>query len=85
MQREYDRYANLNFTQTSSDGNGVFQFIPWCAFDSRINYDGDLANDVQGVLNGDQPQYLAGLQQDQRSIRMRACAFRSSAPPRTTP
>lgn len=66
VQREYDRYASLNFTRTSKDGNGIFQCIPWVR-SSRVAYEGDLANDVQGVLNGDTPQYLAGLQQDQRS------------------
>jgi outer membrane receptor protein involved in Fe transport len=48
VQREYDRFANLNFTQTSRDGNGIFQIIPWWR-STRINYDGDLANDVLGV------------------------------------
>ncbi|HEY3674959.1 MAG TPA: TonB-dependent receptor [Candidatus Tumulicola sp.] len=48
VQREYDRFSNLNFTQTSKDGNGVFQVIPWWR-STRINYDGDLAQDVLGV------------------------------------
>jgi outer membrane receptor protein involved in Fe transport len=48
VQREYDRFSNLNFTQTSQDGNGVFQVIPWWR-STRINYDGDLAQDVLGV------------------------------------
>ena len=47
MQREYDRFSNLNFTQTSRDGNGVFQIMPWWR-STRINYDGDLPNDVLG-------------------------------------
>jgi outer membrane receptor protein involved in Fe transport len=46
-QLEYDRFANLNFTQTSKDGNGVFQLIPWYR-STRVDYDGDLAADVQG-------------------------------------
>jgi outer membrane receptor protein involved in Fe transport len=46
-QLEYDRFANLNFTQTSRDGNGVFQLIPWYR-STLVNYDGDLAADVQG-------------------------------------
>jgi outer membrane receptor for ferrienterochelin and colicin len=45
VQREYDRYANLNFTAVSRDGDGVFQIIPWYR-STRIAYDGDLANDV---------------------------------------
>ncbi len=63
VQREYDRYANLNFTATSKDGNGVFQIIPWVRY-ARVAYDGDLGNDVQATLLG---QYLAGLRQDQRA------------------
>jgi outer membrane receptor protein involved in Fe transport len=47
-QLEYDRFANLNFTQVSKDGNGVFQLIPWFR-STRVNYDGDLAADVQGM------------------------------------
>ena len=47
VQREYDRFSNLNFTQTSRDGNGVFQVIPWWR-STRINYDGDLPMDVLG-------------------------------------
>ncbi len=46
-QLEYDRFANLNFTQTSKDGNGVFQLIPWYR-STRVDYDGDLAADVLG-------------------------------------
>lgn len=47
-QLEYDRFANLNFTEISKDGNGVFQLIPWFR-STRVNYDGDLAADVQGM------------------------------------
>ncbi len=47
-QLEYDRFANLNFTQISKDGNGVFQLIPWFR-STRVDYDGDLAADVQGM------------------------------------
>jgi outer membrane receptor protein involved in Fe transport len=56
VQREYDRYANLNLTLTSKDGNGVFQLIPWYRY-TRIAYDGDLANDVQAT----QPDPVTGL------------------------
>ncbi|MGA8574510.1 MAG: TonB-dependent receptor [Candidatus Cybelea sp.] len=48
VQREYDRFSNLNYTLTSQDGNGVLQAIPWWR-STRINYDGDLYNDVLGV------------------------------------
>lgn len=48
VQREYDRFSNLNFTQTSRDGNGVFQMIPWWR-STRVNFDGDLPRDVLGI------------------------------------
>lgn len=48
VQREYDRFSNLNFTQLSRDGNGIVQVIPWWR-STRINYDGDLSNDVLGL------------------------------------
>ncbi len=48
VQREYDRFSNLNYTLTSKDGNGVVQVIPWWR-STRINYDGDLPNDVLGI------------------------------------
>ena len=47
MQREYDRFSNLNYTLTSKDGNGILQVIPWWR-STRINYDGDFYNDVLG-------------------------------------
>jgi outer membrane receptor protein involved in Fe transport len=47
-QLEYERFANLNFTAISKDGNGVFQIIPWWR-STRINYDGDLPLDVLGT------------------------------------
>jgi outer membrane receptor protein involved in Fe transport len=77
VQREYDRYANINFTSTSRDGNGVFQFIPWVRY-TRVAYDGDLNNDVQATLDG---SYLAGLRQDQRAsyAGVRISQFRASA------
>jgi outer membrane receptor protein involved in Fe transport len=47
-QLEYDRFANLNWTQTSQDGNGIFQVIPWWR-STRIDYNGDLPLDVLAV------------------------------------
>ncbi len=47
-QLEYDRFSNLNWTQVSRDGNGVFQVIPWWRSTS-IDYLGDLPLDVLGV------------------------------------
>jgi len=62
-QLEYDRFANLNYTLTSKDGNSVFQLIPWYR-STRVDYDGDLAADVQGytpnfscVPSGDPDNY----------------------------
>ena len=47
-QREYDRFSNLSFTQTSKDGNGIVQITPWWR-STHIDYNGDLANDVFGT------------------------------------
>ncbi len=47
VQREYDRFVNLNFTAASKDGNRIFQFIPWVRY-TRIAYDGDLGSDILG-------------------------------------
>lgn len=47
-QLEYDRFANLNFTDVSKSGDSVFQLIPWYR-STRVNYDGDLAQDVQAI------------------------------------
>jgi outer membrane receptor protein involved in Fe transport len=44
-QLEYDKFANLNWTRTSQDGNGIFQVIPWYR-STRIDYLGDLPLDV---------------------------------------
>ncbi len=48
VQREYDRFSHISYTQTSRDGNGVFQVTPWWR-STRVNYDGDLPNDVLGL------------------------------------
>ncbi|MEO6836599.1 MAG: TonB-dependent receptor [Candidatus Tumulicola sp.] len=48
VQREYDRFSHLSFTQTSRDGNGIVQITPWWR-STRVNYDGDLPNDVLGL------------------------------------
>jgi outer membrane receptor protein involved in Fe transport len=47
-QLEYERFSNLNWTQISQDGNGVFQVIPWWR-STRIDYYGDLPLDVLAV------------------------------------
>ena len=48
VQREYDRFASLNYTLASRDGNGVFQIIPWTR-STQVVYAGDLADDVLGT------------------------------------
>ncbi|HET9393568.1 MAG TPA: TonB-dependent receptor [Candidatus Rubrimentiphilum sp.] len=82
VQREYDRYANLNLTLTSKDGNGFFQLIPWFRF-TRIAYDGDLANDIQATQPDPDtgiPVNLIGLRQDRRAsyVGLRLSEFRAS-------
>jgi outer membrane receptor protein involved in Fe transport len=84
VQNEYDRFANLNFTASSKDGNGVFQFIPWVRY-ARVAYLGDLANDVQQTLYPGPdpsltPTYLAGLREDQRAsyVGFDASQFRAT-------
>ncbi len=90
VQREYDRFINVNYTLTSKDGNGVFQFIPWVRY-TRIAYDGDLANDVLSLAPnssfGDPtmpnaPFYAnqIGLQQDRRAsyVGARISDFRAT-------
>jgi outer membrane receptor protein involved in Fe transport len=82
VQREYDRYANLNLTLSSKDGNGVFQIIPWYRY-TRIAYDGDLANDVlatQPDPNTGNPVNLVGLRQNRYAsyAGLRVSQFRAS-------
>jgi len=81
VQREYDRYASLNFTRTSKDGNGIFQFIPWVRY-TRVGYDGDLFNDVQSATNlGDGFQSAIGLRQDRSAkyMGLRTSQYRATA------
>jgi outer membrane receptor protein involved in Fe transport len=65
VQREDTRFASLAFTHTSKDGQGYVRVVPWTRYD-RIQYLGDLANDVQAyAVNSDgstSPQN--GLRQD---------------------
>jgi outer membrane receptor protein involved in Fe transport len=73
VQREYNAFANLNYTHLSADGNGYLQLIPWWRY-QRFVYAGDLASDVLAVDNdssgdcdgvsGGTPCYLAGLNED---------------------
>ncbi|MBV9736852.1 MAG: TonB-dependent receptor [Candidatus Eremiobacteraeota bacterium] len=82
VQKEYDRFATLNFTRTSADGNGLVQFIPWYRY-TRVAYDGDLPADVLGTtpdpVTG-QPTPNVGLRQDRSAnyIGLRASDFRAT-------
>ncbi|MBV8638613.1 MAG: TonB-dependent receptor [Candidatus Eremiobacteraeota bacterium] len=91
VQREYDSFVNLNYSVTSKDGNGVFQFIPWARW-TRIAYEGDLGNDVLALAPNtqfgdpttpDAPFYAnqIGLQQDRNAnyIGARISDFRATA------
>jgi outer membrane receptor protein involved in Fe transport len=87
-QLEYERFANLNWTQVSQDGNGVFQVIPWWR-STRIDYYGDLPLDVLAI----EPNFsicpptcaktvhLVGLDQGSYAsyIGLRASDFRATA------
>jgi outer membrane receptor protein involved in Fe transport len=73
VQREYDRFANLNYTHTSVDGSSEVQVIPWYR-STRIVFAGDLANDVAALDFSDDdcsPNSascpLSGLAQDRRA------------------
>ncbi len=73
IQREYDRFANVNYTHSSKDGNSVFQLIPWVR-STRVAYDGDLPNDVLTLSPNSSTDPLApalaqqvGLRQDRRA------------------
>jgi outer membrane receptor protein involved in Fe transport len=48
VQNEYDRFANLVFTENTPDDKGFVQIVPWARY-SRVAYDGDLANDLAGT------------------------------------
>ncbi len=90
VQREYDSFVNVNYTATSKDGNGIFQFIPWVR-STRIAYEGDLGNDVLALApnaafgdpsSPNAPEFAnqIGLQQDRRAnyIGARISDFRAS-------
>ena len=73
VQREYDRFANLNYTHSSVDGSSEFQVIPWYR-SSRIVYAGDLASDIGALDYSDDdcspnpaPCPLSGLDQDRQA------------------
>lgn len=86
-QLEYDRFANLNWTQISSDGNGVIQVIPWWR-STQIDYNGDLPLDVLAVepnFSGcppscDKTVHLVGLDQGSYAgyVGVRASDFRAT-------
>jgi len=87
-QLEYDRFANLNWTQTSKDGNGIVQVIPWWR-STRIDYLGDLPLDVLATEPNfsdcppscSQSVHLIGLNQGSYAsyVGLRASDFRATA------
>jgi outer membrane receptor protein involved in Fe transport len=76
VQREYNRFASVNYTHSSADGSSYFQVIPWYR-STRVVYAGDLANDV-GALDfsagtcdpAPAACALAGLAQDRRATEL---------------
>lgn len=86
-QLEYERFSNLNWTQLSKDGNGVFTVIPWTR-SSQVNYEGDLPLDVLGVEPDfsvcpptcDKTVHIVGLNQAQFAsyVGVRASDFRAT-------
>lgn len=72
VQREYDRFSNLNYSLQSKDGNGVFQIIPWWR-STRINYDGDLPNDVLGGT----PNFGSGSSGELRNVGLLSNTYAS--------
>jgi outer membrane receptor protein involved in Fe transport len=51
VQREYNRFANLVYTNNSADGNAYTQIVPWFKYD-RVVYAGDVAEDLAGGSPG---------------------------------
>jgi len=80
VQGEYDRVLNLAFTHNTADGTGYFQIVPWYRYD-RIAYNGDLPNDLLGLVDNGDGTFtpLNGLRQDRRSEfeGLRLVEFRS--------
>ncbi len=68
VQREYDRFINLVYTNNAASGNAYTQIAPWYRY-ARVAYDGDIASDLAGtVANPDGSSTpLDGLRQDRRA------------------
>lgn len=68
VQREYDRFANLVYTDNAASGNAYTQIAPWYRY-ARVAYDGDLPNNLTGTIaNPDGTATpLDGLRQDRRA------------------
>ena len=67
VQREYDRFANLVYTNNAAGGQAYTQISPWYR-SGRVVYDGDLNNDLAGTVTipGSAPSPLDGLREDRR-------------------
>ncbi|GAC1567594.1 MAG: hypothetical protein NVS2B3_06590 [Vulcanimicrobiaceae bacterium] len=68
VQREYDRFLNLVYTNNAANGQAYTQIAPWYR-SGRVAYDGDLPNDLAGVVNNADGTTapLDGLRQDRRA------------------
>lgn len=68
VQREYDRFVNFVYTNNAANGNAYTQISPWYRY-GRVAYDGDLPNDLAGVVQNPDGSTtpLDGLRQDRRA------------------
>jgi hypothetical protein len=85
VQREIEQFATFSFTHTSADGLGYVRVVPWLRYE-RIQYLGDLANDVlanayEGPGMPDPDGFQNGLQQDRVAAYagLSASAYRAGA------
>jgi len=68
VQREYDRFVNLVYTNNAKNGDSYTQIAPWY-HDDRVVYAGDLPSDLLGTIDNGDGTFtgLDGLAEDRRS------------------
>lgn len=68
VQREYDRFINLVYTNNAASGKAYTQIAPWYR-SARVAYDGDIPNNLAGTLANaaGTTTPLDGLRQDRRA------------------
>lgn len=68
VQREYDRFINLVYTNNAASGKAYTQIAPWYR-SARVAYDGDIPNNLAGTLANaaGTTTPLDGLSQDRRA------------------